>query len=186
MAQNTETTSMMARLRRPVERAAVFALVWWIIAEGQPAGWLFGVPFVGLATAASLKLTPTRAWRVRPLGALRYAGYFAYQSVAGGFDVARRAVSPSMPLDPDIVRYRMRLEVQPAQVLFADTVSLLPGTLSSGLDGHYLTVHVLDRGLPVSESLAAVEERVADVYGVTLSGEPSALEACDLTRGESS
>jgi multicomponent Na+:H+ antiporter subunit E len=163
---------------RPLERAAVFAVVWWVVAEADPEGWLFGVPFVMLATFASLKLTPTRSWRIRPLGALRYAGYFAHQSILGGIDVALRAIRPSMPLDPELVEYRMRLEPEHARVLFADTVSLLPGTLSTGFEGDWLTMHVLDCGLPVEQSLRDVEERVADLFGLDLAGGESDFCTC--------
>jgi multicomponent Na+:H+ antiporter subunit E len=153
---------------RPLERAAVFAAVWWVVAEADPEGRVFGVPFVMLATYASLTLTPSRLWRIRPLGAVRYAWYFAHQSILGGIDVALRAIRPSMPLDPELVEYRMRLVPEHSRVLFADTVSLLPGTLSTGFEGDRLTMHVIDRGLPVEQSLRDVEERVADLFGIDL------------------
>lgn len=176
--------SAVFRGARPLERAVVFTFVWWIIAEGDPASWLFGVPFVALATISSLLLTPRRLWRLKPAGTVRYAAYFLHQSIVGGTDVALRAVRPSMPLDPDIIRYRMRVSTQHAQVLFANTVSLLPGTLSSGFDRQYLTVHALDKDLPLLKSLADLEERVAGMFGETLSGTVHALETCDLTAGE--
>jgi multicomponent Na+:H+ antiporter subunit E len=164
-------TSSLRIVRRPLERAVVFALVWWVLAEADPQGWIFGIPFVLLATAASLALTPSREWRIRPLGALRYAGYFVHQSLLGGIDVSLRAMKPSMPLDPLILRYRLRLAPVHARVLFADTVSLLPGTLSSGFEGETMTLHVLDCGLDIERSLRDVEERVAGVFGLTLSAE---------------
>lgn len=143
------------------------------------------MPFVGLAVVASLRLTPSRTWRIRPLGVLRYAWYFIHQSVLGGVDVALRAIRPSMPLDPMIVRYRMRLSPEHARVVFADTLSLLPGTLSTGFEGDSMTLHVLDCELPIEQSLRDVEERVADIFGLTLSAEGGDLRVCEtLTGGE--
>jgi multicomponent Na+:H+ antiporter subunit E len=139
---------------------------------------VFGVPFVILATFASLTLTPTRCWRIRSLGAVRYAWYFAHQSILGGIDVALRAIRPSMPLDPELVEYRMRLEPEHARVLFADTVSLLPGTLSTGFEGDRLTMHVIDCGLPVEQSLRDVEDRVADLFGLDLTGREAEFCTC--------
>jgi multicomponent Na+:H+ antiporter subunit E len=129
---------------------------------------------------------PARSWRIRPVGAIRYAGYFVHQSVmGGGVDVAMRAIKPSLPIDPLIVRYRMRLDPEHARVLFADTVSLLPGTLSSGFEGDSLTIHVLDCELAVEESLRDVEERVAGLFGLQLSAEGGHLVACEnITGGE--
>jgi len=175
----SSSTTLKRSLLRPLRRAAVFAVVWWVVVEGDPSGWVFGVPFVALATLASIKLTPTREWRLSPLGTLRYAWYFIHQSLLGGIDVALRAIRPSMPIDPELVQYRMRLEPEHARVLFADTVSLLPGTLSTGFEGDWLTMHVIDCGLPVEQSLRDVEERVADLFGLDLSGRPTQYCSCD-------
>lgn len=172
MPASTSTTLTRSFLR-PLRRAAVFAVVWWIVAEGDPDGWLFGVPFVALATFASMSLTPSRTWRLRPLGTLRYAWFFVQQSLLGGIDVALRAIRPSMPLDPSFVRYRMRLRPEYARVLFADTVSLLPGTLSAGFEADWLTMHVIDCRLPVEQSLRDVEERVADLFDLDLPDQPT-------------
>jgi multisubunit Na+/H+ antiporter MnhE subunit len=43
----------------------------------------------------------------------------------------------------------------------ADAISLLPGTLSADLAGGRLTIHVLDRNMPVHAELEALEARVA-------------------------
>lgn len=171
------------RVLRPLQRMVLFAAVWFVVAEADASSWLFGVPFVLVATAASLKLTPVREWRIRPLGAVRYAWFFAHQSVLGGFDVAFRAIRPSMPIDPLLVRYRLRIAPEHARVLLADTVSLLPGTLSSGIEGDTLTMHVLDATLPVEESTRRVEEHVADIFGLTLAEDGGTLEACPVSAG---
>lgn len=153
---------------RLFERAAVFIVLWWVLSEGDGSSWMFGVPFALLASVASLKLTPERNWRIRPLGALRFAGYFAVQSVVGGIDVAFRAIRPSLPIRPGFVTCPVRLPTQSARVLLADTVSLLPGTLSSGFEGSTLVLHVLDCGMPVAEDVRRVEERIADAMGLDL------------------
>lgn len=159
----------MATPLRLLERLVVFIVLWWVLSEGDPSSWLFGIPFALLASWASLKLTPERGWRIRPLGALRFAVYFAYHSVVGGIDVALRAMRPSMPIDPGFVRCPVRLSTESARVLLADTVSLLPGTLSSGFEGDTLVLHVLDCGLPVLEDVRRVEERIASALGLELS-----------------
>lgn len=184
MPETPNTTPAIA-IRRLLGRAVVFAGVWWVIAEADAEGWLFGVPFVLLATAASLKLTPYHAWLIRPLGALRYTWFFIQQSVAGGIDVALRAVRPSLPLDPEVLRYDLRLEPEHARVLMADTISLLPGTLSSGIEGDTLTMHVLDCSLPVAESIRAVEDRVAGVFGLELCASGGNVDVCAIdSRGD--
>lgn len=158
----------MTTLIRLLERLAIFIVLWWVLSEGDSSSWLFGVPFAVLASWASLRLTPQRGWRIRPLGVLRFAAFFAYHSVAGGVDVALRALRPSMPLVPGFVTYPVRLGTDSARVLLADTVSLLPGTLSSGFEGDSLVLHVLDCDLPVFEDVRRVEERIASALGLEL------------------
>ncbi len=179
-----ELASRIDRIVQLLQRVVIFAVLWWVIAEADPDGWLFGVPFVALAVVASLGLTPSRTWRIDPPGALKYAWYFVTQSFLGGIDVALRAIRPSLPLDPMIVRYRMRLAPEHARVLFADTVSLLPGTLSTGFEDDSLTLHVLDCELPIEQSLRDVEERVAGVFGLTLSSEGGDLRVCETLTGD--
>lgn len=178
---NSATATLALQMRRPVERVLLFTAVWFVVVEADMESWLFGAAFIAVATVASLRLTPVRQWRVRPMAALRYAAFFAHQSVAGGFDVAMRAIRPSMPIDPDLLRYRLRLEPDHARVLLADTVSLLPGTLSAGIEGDSLMMHVLDCGLEVEASTRSVEERIADLFGIELPETGGTVEACEIS-----
>ncbi len=151
---------------RFIERALVFASMWWVLCEGDVSSWPFGVAFVATASAVSIRLTPQRGWELRPAAAARFAGFFAYHSMLGGIDVALRALRPSIPIDPGFVRYPMRLRSEAARVLLADTVSLLPGTLSSGFDGDVLVMHVLDRTQPIVDDVRLVEDRIAASLGM--------------------
>lgn len=158
----------MHSIRRHLERLAVFAVLWWVLSEAQPASWPVGVLFVAAAAVVSVRLTPSHQWRIRPLGLIRFVGFFAYHSVIGGVDVALRALRPSMPIAPGFVRVDLRLPTETSRVLLADTVSLLPGTLSAGLVEGGLVLHVLDCTLPVSQEVRRVEERIADALGLPL------------------
>ncbi len=163
---------------RLIERFIIFAVLWWVLTEGAASSWLFGVPFSLFAAVASLRLTPERGWRVRPLGALRFIGFFAYHSLAGGVDVAQRVLRPSMPIVPGFVTCALRLPTESARVLLADTVSLLPGTLSTGLYGDTVILHVLDCELPIAEEVRRVEDRIAAALGLELT-EPGVVSEAD-------
>ncbi len=151
-------------------RTLLLALLWWALA-GE-AAWAFGVPIVLLALGASLALQPAPRVRLRPAALLRFAAFFVVQSVRAGIDVARRALSPCPSLAPALLDYRLRLPPGAARVFLADTVSLLPGTLSAELVGNLLRVHVLDERMPVELGLRATETRVAALFGATLSQPP--------------
>lgn len=148
-----------------VTRFFLFALVWWALSEGDPRALWFGLPMVALATLASLWLQPPRRLRIHPVALIRFLAYFAHHSLRGGVDVARRALDPRLPLAPGILEYRLRLPRGPVRVFLADTLSLLPGTLSVELAGDSLTLHVLDEGLPVNRYIGELEERIAQLFG---------------------
>ncbi len=151
-------------------RTLCAALLWWVLAGGT--GWAFGVPVIVLAVVASRVLQPVRRVPFRPLGLLRFLAFFAARSVQAGFDVARRAFSLGPPLSPAIIEHRLQLPPGPARVFLADTMSLLPGTLSAGLAGDRLRLHVLDTRQPSEPGLRAAEAAVAALFG-----EPSNKEA---------
>ncbi len=50
----------------------------------------------------------------------------------------------------------------------ANTVSLLPGTLSVELGEEFLRVHVLDETGAINEELNLLENRLADIFGLEL------------------
>lgn len=164
---------------RLLERILVFVVLWWVLSEGDASSWVFGVPFVVFASAAALRLTPERGWRLHLVPAARFAWFFAVQSVVGGIDVALRALRPSMPLEPAFVEYPVRLPLEAARVVLADTVSLLPGTLSSGFEGDTLVLHVLDRTQPIAADVARVEEHIAATMGLVLGSGTSSAGGCD-------
>jgi multicomponent Na+:H+ antiporter subunit E len=46
----------------------------------------------------------------------------------------------------------------------ADTVTLLPGTLSAELQGNILLVHVLNASGPYMQTLSTLERRIGDLF----------------------
>lgn len=152
-------------VRSGFRRFGFLALCWWALTEGSSA-WAFGVPIILLALVSSFLINPSGHQFLR--GLPRFLGFFLLHSLRGGIDVARRALHPRMPLAPEVVDYPLRLQDQAARVLLVNTINLLPGTVVAELEAHRLRVHVLDHRLPVFESLRMVEERVADLFALSL------------------
>ena len=82
---------------------------------------------------------------------------FLWLSVVAGWDVARRALDPRMPLRPGFVTYPVGFPPGPARIVFSTFTSLLPGTVPAGDDGAALLYHCLDVEQPVASQLAAEE-----------------------------
>ena len=153
-------------LRTWLLRLALFSLMWWILTDGAMDSWPVGVPVVLIATLISVMLMPPLSWSLR--GMVLFIPYFLWHSIRGGVDVARRALHPQLPISPGLFDYRFRLPPGLPRVFMANTVSLLPGTLSVELDEAVLLVHVLDETGAINEELNMLENRLADIFGLEL------------------
>jgi multicomponent Na+:H+ antiporter subunit E len=70
-----------------------------------------------------------------------YLGYFFKQLIIANFDMARRVLSPTLPISPEIVEISTELESDLGQMLLANSITLTPGTLSVDLVGNRILVH---------------------------------------------
>lgn len=155
-------------VRTVVLRVAVLLLIWLVLAEGGLRYWGLIALAVGVSAFASLLLLPRSGLGWSPVGLLRFLPFFLWQSVIGGADVALRALSIRPRLDPVYVEFQFRLTEEPARVVVANTMSLMPGTLSVELDGSRLHMHVLDRSMPAVERARQVEEHAARMFRLRL------------------
>lgn len=155
-------------LRSWIWRGAGYFAFWVVLIGFKPVDLLVGLAAAAAATWTSLALLPPGELRLRLAGLPRYAARFLWQSVVAGFDVARRAFAPGMPLRPGLVAFSTRLPRGARRNAFASLTSLLPGTLALRDQPQTLLYHSLDTGQPVCEQLA--EEELA--FSRALPGEP--------------
>ncbi len=146
-------------------RGAGFLLLWVILIGWQPADLAAGAVAAVLATWASLRLLPPGASRPSSAAIVSLAARFLRQSVVAGWDVARRAFDPRLPIKPGFVRYPTRFPPGAARDAFASMTSLLPGTVPVGEEGGALLYHCLDVDEPVAAQLAADEAAFARALG---------------------
>jgi multicomponent Na+:H+ antiporter subunit E len=145
-------------------------VVWWALAEPRGGWWRAAAAGVGIGLALRLLLpSATGDARVQPLAFLAFVPYFAWQSIQGGWDVSRRALSPSLPLDPQMVPFRLSLPPGAPRVFMTNALSLLPGTFGADLRDDELVVHLLTGGPAAETRVRDLEARVGRVFGVTVS-----------------
>jgi multicomponent Na+:H+ antiporter subunit E len=152
-------------LKTIIVRGALFALIWYILSGGAVASWWIGLPAVVLAFFTSTALLPPKTIVLHQF--LKFMPFFLKRSLLGGVDVAWRAFKPTMPIDPDLIEYSTRLPKGLPQVFMANTISLLPGTLSAAFDQNVLRVHVLDVQSDFLSELEDVERRVARMFAIS-------------------
>lgn len=132
--------------------------VFWVLLIGfKPVDLVVGLLAATVATWVSLKLLQPGALNMRAVDLLRYSAHFFWQSVLAGIDVARRAFSPRMRLQPGFVRYSCRYPRGPARNAFAVLSSLMPGTVAVEDTADSLLFHCVDTGQPVAAQLAREE-----------------------------
>lgn len=166
--RDARTQSTRATLLSLAMRSAILTAVWWTLTGGEIPSLPLGIPVSIAAGALSLTLAPPRPTGFRLAGLPPYVVHFATRSVAGGIDVARRALSPSMPIDPAMIEYPVRISGGAPLMVFANTISLLPGTLSARFANGILEVHALDDTAEARGELALLETKVAALFGQDL------------------
>lgn len=165
-ATRPPAVSRSARLRRFVVTVVVLALIWAVLTEARPDALIFGIPAVLVGATVSLMLPDSPRWRMSPRGAVVFAIWFAVQSVRGAVDVAGRAFAPQMPLRPGFRRHPLRFPPGAPRVMFVNTISLLPGTLSAEIAGEELVVHMLDTRADLAAELSVLEDRIAALFAL--------------------
>lgn len=152
-----------------VSRVLLFSIMWWALADGTAGSWWIGVPAVVCAVIVSVALVPSSeiVWRE----VMGFVPFFLWHSLKGGADVARRAFHPRMPIAPELIEYPLRLPCL-SQVTMINITSLLPGTLSAGIEGQVLKVHVLDGRGEFLTGLKELERRVGRMWGTPLMTSP--------------
>ncbi len=150
-------------MEKPISTAFVhrllFMIVVWIVLSGVDGKALaIGAVAVPAATSLSLHLLPRQQylhlWRVA-----RHFPVFLFSSLRGGLDVARRALSPAMPLSPGWVEVPAQLP-DGGRVAMGAELSLMPGTLAAGVRGERLLVHLLDTEAGFENAIPREEEAI--------------------------
>lgn len=172
MVRHGYTTAMeryvRPRWRRFALRLSLMALLWFALNGTDGKSWIVGVPTVILAAAVNFPFLPRGSWRWKLRGVLPMLWFFVKESYLGAYDVARRALAPSLPIAPGFVEYHCRLSSTSARLFFADLITLMPGTLSARANDSHIVVHALDVTSDVHASLKALEVRVAALFGARL------------------
>lgn len=136
----------------------------WALLSGN-SGWYLGVPAVLLATSTAAALN-TRPWTLRLQHLPSFSLFFLYNSLRGGWDVARRALRRSAPVAPAWARHELRTEDLGVRLALSAIVGLLPGTLASHFDETHLHIHLLDGGSDWQGTVRRLEQLLIRLSGV--------------------
>jgi multicomponent Na+:H+ antiporter subunit E len=161
------------RRRRFAVTLILLALLW-----GGLTGWrldalVFGLPAVLAGAMVTLILPAAPLWRLSLRGAAAFVLWFAVQSFRGAVDVAWRAFAPGLPLRPGFRSHPLTLPQGAPRILFLNSITLLPGTLSADIKGDEVLIHMLDTRADLAADLAQLEIRIRALFALSPSPEMS-------------
>jgi multicomponent Na+:H+ antiporter subunit E len=153
-----------ATWRRGVLPAGLCVALWGVLAGGEPGSWAIGLPVSLICGLLIARVLPAGDVRIDARGVLAFVPFFLRRSLAGGVDVARRALAPTLDVAPYMVQYRLGLPADgPARIVFLNVLSLLPGTLAAGVERDTVQVHVLG-GAAAEDGLRELETAVGRMF----------------------
>ncbi|PLX03099.1 MAG: hypothetical protein C0594_11080 [Marinilabiliales bacterium] len=88
---------------------------------------------------SDMKLSPKAI-----LFTVAYIFIFLFELIKSNLDVAKRVVSPSLPINPGIIEVKTKLKSPMARMILANSITLTPGTLTIDIKGDSLFIHWID------------------------------------------
>lgn len=105
------------------------------------------LPLPGIEVYGAITLFPKRVFF-----AFIYFWVFIWAVVKSNIDVAFRVLSPSLPINPGIVKVKTKLKSPFGRLILANSITLTPGTITVDIDGDDLYIHWLSMESPDVES----------------------------------
>jgi multicomponent Na+:H+ antiporter subunit E len=93
-----------------------------------------------------------------------YIPWLLYQILLANFHVASLVLSPRMPIFPQVVRFKTKLESDMSWVTLANSITLTPGTITMDIREREFFVHALSKKVADDLSTGEMEDRVAHMY----------------------
>lgn len=76
-----------------------------------------------------------------------YLMWLLYQIILANLDLVRRTLHPAMPINPRIVKFKINLNTEQGIVIFANSITLTPGTITIEANKNEFIVHAIDEDI---------------------------------------
>ena len=93
-----------------------------------------------------------------------YMPWLIYQIVTANMHVAYLALSPRMPINPQIITFKTKLESDISWVTLANSITLTPGTITMDIQDGEFVVHALSKKVADDMNTGEMEDRVAHIF----------------------
>jgi len=152
-------------LKFAVVALALFGL--WLLLSGllEPLLLAFGILSSLLVAWIALRMhllepEPAKAW-LGPFRCAAYMPWLAWQVAKSNADVALRILSPSKRISPRVIRVPSTQRTDLARTVYANSITLTPGTISIDVSHDTIIVHALSSEGAEELAAGAMGERVS-------------------------
>ena len=98
-------------------------------------------------------------------GLLRYIPWLLWAIIKANIDVVRRIVHPRLPIAPRVIRVAASQKTHLGQVMYANSITLTPGTVTIETDDGTIDVHALTSESAEDVRSGDMDRRVTDMEG---------------------
>ena len=93
---------------------------------------------------------------------LLYLPWLFYKILQSSLHVSKLILHPRLPIEPRLIPVQSKLSHHAAVVLFGNSITLTPGTITAEVDRNKLIVHAMDKRENVS--IKQMESKIADIF----------------------
>ncbi len=94
-----------------------------------------------------------------------YWVWLLWEIVKANITVAKLVWHPALPICPTVVRVRASQQTELGQVIYANSITLTPGTVSLNLEDHHIDVHAITTELAADLQAGDMDRRVTQIEG---------------------
>lgn len=139
----------------------------WLLLSGH-SEWLilaFGVGSVGLVVwlARRFEVLDQEGHPIHLTGRgiVFFWSWLFWEIAKANLAVARLILSPKMPITPSVIEVEAHEKNELGQVIYANAITLTPGTVSMVVEGNRIVVHALSRAAAEDLLAGEMDRRVA-------------------------
>ena len=148
----------------------LFCFAVWLLLSGlfKPLLLALGLLSCVLAVWVARRMGLLQDDTIAPPQALRFLLYLPWLLVEiakSNVDVIRRILSPDLPISPELFRLQISQQSDLGRVLFANSITLTPGTVAIQVEDHHIEVHALTTATADALRQGEMDRRVKRVEG---------------------
>lgn len=157
-------------MKYAISLAAALGIV-WMLWSGHTEPFLLALGLISILAVVGI------CWRMQILDSeavpiqlgirpfIQYLPWLLKEIVVANLDVTRRVLAKELPIAPTMIQIQTRQRTDLGRVIFANSITLTPGTVSVTMAGDLITVHALtpSEAEHDTECAADMNRRVVDL-----------------------